>query len=149
MDLVFCWVRIHQGGKILSSLAVNVKNFEANPDSITIMIIKDNYDVMNTANTSLRDNSIPKMFYTSNWVHNEPLKAMKIRMSRCIKSGVYTDKLVQNVTTNPKVDLNKLMNKKGVQVGMGKKTLELEQKWWITVLPLRHLSSYDLVFTGN
>ncbi|GJX58360.1 hypothetical protein Tco_0289750, partial [Tanacetum coccineum] len=225
---------IHQGGKSLSTLATNVKNFDgkllgkvrkpmkarccvffeepganqANPYGITIMIMKDNFDVMNAANTGLGDNSIPKVFYTSNWVHNEPLKAAnenpnaphvdsgmgrfmdvnhvglnanvanvmdRTTRSGCIKSGVDTDKPVHNVTTNPKVAPNKLLNKEGVQKdrlykvvvyminehistsltvdflwflkGMGKKTMELEQKWWITVLPLRQLSSCDLVFT--
>ncbi|GJZ75333.1 hypothetical protein Tco_0639798 [Tanacetum coccineum] len=174
---VFCWVRIHQGGKSLSSLAANVKNFDgkllgkvrkpmkarycvffeesganqANPDGITIMIMKDNCDVMNAANTGLGDNSIPKVFYTSNWVHNEPLKAAnenpnaphvdssmgrfmdvnhvglnanvanvvdRTTRSGCIKSGVDTDNPVQNVTTNPKVAPNKLLNKEGVHVGI-------------------------------
>nr|GEU46052.1 hypothetical protein [Tanacetum cinerariifolium] len=121
--------------KSLSSLAVNVKNFDgkllgkvrkpmkarccvffkepganqANPDGITIMIMKDNCDVMNAANTGLGDNSIPKVFYTSNWVHNEPLKAMKILMHLM---------WILNVTTNPKVAPNKLLNKEGVQVGI-------------------------------
>nr|GEV57921.1 importin-5-like [Tanacetum cinerariifolium] len=69
---VFGWVRIHQGGQSLSLLAENVKNFD---DGITIMIMKDNCDVMNAANIGLGENIIPKVFYTSNWLHNEPLKA--------------------------------------------------------------------------
>nr|GEX10075.1 hypothetical protein [Tanacetum cinerariifolium] len=215
---VFCSVRIHQIRKSLSSLAANVKNFDgkllgkvrnpmkarcyilfeepganhANPYGITIIIMKDNCDVMNAVNTGLGDNSIPKVFYTSNWVHNEPLKAAnenpnaphvdssmgrfmdvnhvglnanvanvvdRTTRSGCIKSGVNTDKPVQNITTNPKVALNKLLNKESVQVaidvesngaqsfdyfcpsltvdflwflkGMGKRTMKLEQEWGV------------------
>nr|GEZ78283.1 hypothetical protein [Tanacetum cinerariifolium] len=123
----------------------------ANPYGITIIIMKDNCHVMNAVNTGLGDNSIPKVFYTSNWVYNEPLKAAnenpnaphvdssmcrfmdvnhvglnanvanvvdRTTRSGCIKSGVDTDKPVQNVTTNPKVALNKLLNKESVQVAI-------------------------------
>nr|GFB55288.1 hypothetical protein [Tanacetum cinerariifolium] len=46
----------------------------------------------------------------------------KTTRSGCIKLGVDTDKPIHNVTTNPKVALNKVLNKEVLHVGIDVKS---------------------------
>ncbi|GJZ04025.1 hypothetical protein Tco_0537300, partial [Tanacetum coccineum] len=101
---------------------------QANPDGITIMIMKDNCDVYNeplkaaneNPNTPHVDSGMGRFMDVNHVGLNANVANVVDRTTRsgCIKSGVDTDKPVQNVTTNPKVAPNKLLNKEGVQVGI-------------------------------